>query len=50
MSQENGPTPGLFSHTTSTTDTSTAAGGDKVQRPVFSSGPARDPQAPADDH
>lgn len=48
MSQESGPTPGLFSHTSAPIETDSTASHDKVQRPLFSSAPSAEPQVPTD--
>lgn len=48
MSQESGPTPGLFSHTNTPIETSTATPADKAQRPLFSSAPSSEQRVPAD--
>ncbi|WP_157121456.1 hypothetical protein [Nocardia miyunensis] len=52
MDQENGPKPGLFSHSTVTVPTPASATTEaKAQRPVFSSAPNAQPAEPADgDH
>ncbi len=49
MDQENGPTPGLFSHTATAVPIPTAGPGEaKAQRPVFSSAPIAPPVAPGE--
>ncbi|MQY18348.1 hypothetical protein [Nocardia macrotermitis] len=50
MDQENGPKPGLFSHSTVTAATTpaNATAEAKAQRPVFSSGPNTQQAEPTD--